>query len=117
MSKAKSIKGTTQNWESGKLGSDIEHAKPAGAKLEAALEAALEMKLISIRLPVPLINQLKIIAKYHAIGYQPMMRDVLTRFAGHEMIDIMRQLEAQEIVEHTLSDADSPAARHMKDCA
>lgn len=114
----KKIKGSTQNWEIGKLGRDAEHVVSATAEEELALDSALELKPISIRMPTDLIRTLKIIAGVHGIGYQPLMRDVLSRFARAEMINILHQYKEQKNLEATLSDEDSPAARQLdKKCA
>ncbi len=61
-----------------------------------------------------LIKTLKLIASVHGIGYQPLMRDVLGRFARAEMSDLLRQLEDQKNFEATLADEDSPAAKQLK---
>ncbi|HET7268314.1 MAG TPA: hypothetical protein VFJ15_09405 [Oleiagrimonas sp.] len=47
-------------------------------------DEALELQMISIRLQKALIEDLKAIAKYHRIGYQPMVRDLLNRFVRSE---------------------------------
>ena len=83
----------------------------------AALDDALDLKLISIRLQKTLIDQLKLVARYHGIGYQPLIRDILNRFTGHELVNIVNQLQAQERAESTLSDKDSPAAKQLRDHA
>lgn len=67
-------------WDDRKLGADEEHVVRADAMHEAALDAALEMQSISIRLPKQLIRQYKMIAAHHGVGYQPLMRDVMARF-------------------------------------
>ncbi len=41
--------------------------------------------MISLRLPVQLVEDYKTIAADAGIGYQPLMRDILIRFAQHEM--------------------------------
>ncbi len=109
----KKIKGSTLNWESGKLGRNADYVVPATAEEELALDRALELKPISIRMPTELIRTLKVIAGVHGIGYQPLMRDVLGRFARAEMIDLLRQYEEQKNLEADLSDEDSPAARQL----
>jgi hypothetical protein len=111
------VKGTTENWESGKLGLSEEHSVPASEEEMAALDDALDLKLISIRLQKTLIDQLKLVARYHGIGYQPLIRDILNRFTGHELVNIVNQLQAQERAESTLSDKDSPAAKQLRDHA
>ena len=113
------IKGTTHNWESGRLGLSEDHAEPISAEemIELADGLDLELKPISIRLPKTLIKQLKFIAYMHGVGYQPLIRDILSRFSRHEIVDLVMQIEEQKEAEATLSDEDSPAARHLRDCA
>lgn len=118
MSQAKEkIKGTIRNWESGKLGESAEHMVSASDEEMLVLNKALELKPISIRLQMSLIDKLKIIAQYHGIGYQPLMRDVLNRFVRHELTSIIRELKEQQELEETFSDDDSPAAKFMRNCA
>ena len=80
-------------WETGQLGRDAAHVKRASAELEQAVDRALAMKLVSIRLPEPMIEALKAIAAHHGIGYQPMVRDLLGRFIASEIPAILSQLE------------------------
>ena len=82
-------------WESGELGRDLAHARRVPPELEAEVDRALAMKLISMRLPVPMIEALKAIAHHHGIGYQPMVRDLLGRFIASEIPAILSQLEHQ----------------------
>ncbi|NOZ37143.1 MAG: hypothetical protein GXP11_03555 [Gammaproteobacteria bacterium] len=118
MSNQTKVKGTAQNWESGKLGQDEAFAVAATPEEELALDVALGMKPISIRMPVKLIRDLKMIAGAHSIGYQPLMRDVLGRFAQAEMINLLRKYQERKELEAALSDEDSPLARHLdKKCA
>jgi predicted DNA binding CopG/RHH family protein len=83
MSKAK-IEDTAEAWESGQLGRDIEHAKPAPQALEAQIDESLGMQMISIRLPKDLIDDFKKIAECRGVGYQPLMREALQRFVVAE---------------------------------
>jgi len=64
--------------------------------LKAEIEAAFELQMISIRLQKALISELKFIADYRGIGYQPLMRDVLRRFTRAEMIQIANELQEQK---------------------
>lgn len=90
------IRGSAENWENGKLGVSRETAVLASKEETAAIErAAVGMQLVSMRLPKSLIGMLKEIAKHHGIGYQPMVRDLLTRFATSEIkIILAARLEA-----------------------
>lgn len=73
----------TGKWEDRTLGVSEEHAARV-PEAGAELDAAMELQLISIRLQKGLIDQLKEIASYHGVGYQPMIRDLLNRFAQSE---------------------------------
>lgn len=89
------IRGSAENWENGKLGLSHETAVVASEEETAAIERAVGMQLVSMRLPKALIEMLKEIAKHHGIGYQPMVRDLLTRFAKSEIkIILAARLEA-----------------------
>ena len=114
MTGQKNIKGTTQNWENGKLGRNEEFTVEASLEDELALDNALGLKPISIRMQKTLIDTLKMIATHHGIGYQPLMRDVLTRFARAEVRDILIGIENQKSLESALSDEDSPAVKHLQ---
>jgi hypothetical protein len=110
-------KGSIGNWEKGKLGLSEEHAVEASPEEMAELDSALELKLISIRLQKQLIAKLKFIAAYNGVGYQPLIRDIMNRFASHEIVTIARKIQEEKEAEATLTEDDSPAARFMRDCA
>mgnify|MGYP003450604730 CR=1 FL=1 len=78
------IEGTEYAWETGLLGQSEEHVKVAGRIDEGLINDALGLQLISIRLQKTLIDDLKLIAKMHGLGYQPLVRQILTRFADAE---------------------------------
>ena len=65
------------------------------------------MKLVSIRLPIPLIETLKAIAGHHGIAYQPMIRDLLMRFARSEFQQIHAELNSR-MEEAQSTDESSP---------
>jgi hypothetical protein len=81
------IPGSAEHWESGKLGLNNATAKVVTQAEAAAVDraAGLNMHPISIRLPVELISQMKEIAEHHGIGYQPLIRDVIQRWAVNEL--------------------------------
>lgn len=85
----KRIAGTDEAWDSRELGADPAHAKVAGAEHAAALEDALGLQSISIRLPRQLIETYKLIAGHHGIGYQPLMRDILQRFVPEGLKEVV----------------------------
>lgn len=83
-----------EKWEDGTLGASAEHAVRV-PEASAALDEAMELQLISIRLQKSLIENLKAIAAYNGIGYQPMIRDLLNRFAVCETKQILRDQAAE----------------------
>lgn len=91
----KKIASTPEAWEEGVLGNDESYAK-VSAQAQSEIDSALELQLISIRLQKSLIDKFKIIALKNGIGYQPLMKQVLTRFADAEMNLIMNEMIAKE---------------------
>jgi hypothetical protein len=96
------IAGTDAAWESRQLGASAAHAQVAGAEHLAALDGALGLQSISIRLPKELIESYKLIASHHGIGYQPLMRDILQRFVKDGL---------KEVVEHQTKKSEQAEAR------
>lgn len=91
MSKQTKIEGTTEAWESRELGMEDEFAKLATNVDHDAVDDALELQMISIRLQKSLIEDFKIIAQLNGIGYQPLIRQILKRFADCEKKKILRE--------------------------
>ncbi len=84
---------TKQPWEN--FDDDLEsRASPAPDSAKAELEDALELQMVSIRLQKSLIANLKQIAEYHGVGYQPLIRDLLTRFTKSELGSIVADIES-----------------------
>jgi hypothetical protein len=69
----------------GEIAMALEVNDAAPVELESAVDEALAMQLISIRLPKRLIDDLKLIANKEGLGYQPLMRRVLVRFVSAEL--------------------------------
>ncbi len=88
-------------WETGALGQSAEHVRVATDAEMREVDDALELQMISIRLQKGLLDALKEIAKHHGVGYQPMIRDLLNRFARSEI---------QTILQDRLSSLDDSAA-------
>jgi predicted DNA binding CopG/RHH family protein len=84
------IEGTADAWENRDLGASAVHVGVASAEHEFALDRALDLQSISIRLPKQLIDQYKLIAHFHGVGYQPLMRDILARFVPGALQEIMQ---------------------------
>lgn len=91
MSTTQKILDTPENWENGILGESFEHAAVVSEEETKAIENALGLQMISIRLQRSLLNDLKEIARFHGIGYQPMIRDLLGRFARSELRNVLKK--------------------------
>jgi predicted DNA binding CopG/RHH family protein len=68
-------------WDDRELGASMEHAEIVPNSFSAEVDEQLSLQAISIRLPKSLLRDLKDIASRYEIGYQPMVRDLLSRFA------------------------------------
>ena len=89
-------------WEHGTLGQDEQFAVRANKEAEEALNEALGLQMISVRLQTSLIEDLKFIAKINGIGYQPLLRDALCRFARNEKKNIMMEMLERKHLENAL---------------
>ena len=78
---ADKITSDAEAWDNGTLGQDEKFAVRTSQEAENALNEALGLQMISVRLQKSLIEDLKFIAKINEVGYQPLIRDVLFRFA------------------------------------
>lgn len=85
MSREAKIPDTDEAWDSLQLGDDEAHVKKyEGADVESFIDDALDLQPISIRLQKSLIEDFKAIGSLHGVGYQPLMRQALRRFADAE---------------------------------
>lgn len=109
MKAERKIPGTEEAWEKGDLGADANFVAVAENVDQSAIDAALELQPISIRLQKSLIDDFKLIAQLHGIGYQPLMRQVLTRFADSEKKRILRQFVAGVQERRDAEDAEAEA--------
>lgn len=104
-----------EEWDSGALGRDESHVKKADASFEKNLDEALGLQMISIRLHKKLLEELKFIAVAHGVGYQPLIKDVLSRFAKSEIQEIIRcTIERKKIEEQKLQKEASKPTRQRK---
>lgn len=113
MARSERGKVSVDAWEDGKLGRDEKFVKVAEAAEGDAVDEALGLKLISIRLPKKLINQFKLIGHFHGVGYQPLMRDIMERYARNEIMAILEEQAAmakEEKVQKTRGDKIKKAA-------
>jgi hypothetical protein len=91
---AKKIVGTPEAWEDGSLGREEEFVRVSKDVDDSALNEAAGLQPISIRLQKSLIEDFKMIAEINGIGYQPLIRQVLKRFADSEKRRILREKSA-----------------------
>lgn len=74
------------NWDDGFFGRSEDYAEAAPVEIEASIDESLDLQLISIRLQRTLIDDLKKIAKSEGLGYQPLMRQILTKFVNEKRL-------------------------------
>lgn len=69
--------GNKEFWET--VGTNKKNIKTASQEEQKKIDEVLGLQMISIRLPQVLINNLKHLAKDDGIGYQPYIRQLLTK--------------------------------------
>jgi predicted DNA binding CopG/RHH family protein len=69
----------TELWETRKLGASAEHAVSISEEEDKAIDDSLGLQAITMRLQKELVEQLKLLAKKEGLGYQPYIRQLLTR--------------------------------------
>lgn len=67
-------------WESGQLGASAEHARAVSPEKTKEIQDALGLQPVTVRLQKELVEQLKVLAKKEGLGYQPLIRHILTRY-------------------------------------
>ncbi|WP_369063305.1 hypothetical protein [Burkholderia gladioli] len=111
MAKKQRIESTPEAWDTGLLGADADHAQRVAPELDRQIEEALGRQMISIRLDRSLIESFKTLAEFHGVGYQPLMRDALQRFADAEMKAIVTgMVKSQKKQEEKAQASDEHAA-------
>ena len=81
MTGRETIESTEEAWDSRELGATEEFSAIAPDDVQILTDQHLDLQPISIRLEKSLIEDFKLIASIHGIGYQPLMRQILKRFA------------------------------------
>lgn len=71
-------------WESREVGADEQYVEVA-PDINKELDAVLDLHPISIRLQKSLVDNLKALAHLHGLGYQPLVRQILTRWVESEL--------------------------------
>lgn len=104
------IPASDEAWDERLLGADENHVKVAPTKFTDGIDEAAGMQLISIRLPRDLIEDYKLIASLNKdIGYQPLMRQILQRFADSEKSRILSAILEEKVREAAEQAAEAAA--------
>ena len=76
-----------EQWDSRELGADENFVEVVelDASQQKAIDEAVGLQMISIRLPKSLIDDFKFLGDVHNLKYQTLMRQSLARFAEYEM--------------------------------
>jgi predicted DNA binding CopG/RHH family protein len=96
--KEREVLTESKEWESGKRGRG---SAAATVEDEANLDKAMELQMISIRLPQAVVAKLKSMAKKEGIGYQPYTRQILIHHTQQEtgkLHDLEERLRSVEKV-------------------
>ncbi|MBP4059025.1 hypothetical protein [Aeromonas sp. Prich7-2] len=109
----KAILGTEDAWDSGVLGTDESYVAVSHHSTDDLINEALSLQPISIRLQKGLIDNLKTIAELNGIGYQPLVRQALTRFVDCEMKRIATEALAMKRKEEQWA-KESESANQLK---
>jgi len=88
------IESTIDAWDNRELGCDEAHVETVELN-EEMINESLALQMISIRLQKTLIEDLKMIGQLNGIGYQPLIRQVLKRFADSEKKQLLREQASQ----------------------
>ena len=99
---------------SGEIGEDMSSTKVASAETTQAINDALGLQMISIRLPKSVIEDFKVLAQIEGVGYQPLMRTALMRYAECESKRVMREYAAQRELEKKAATATSNATKTQR---
>lgn len=74
-----------KQWDRKELGASAEHVRKSSKEREEEVDEKLGLKMISIRLQAELIEKMKTLAERDGIGYQPLIRQVLNRYANENI--------------------------------
>ncbi|WP_380179352.1 hypothetical protein [Kalamiella sp. sgz302252] len=95
------ISPSDEAWESGELGRSEAHVRVSALShhpdFDVQINEAPELQPISIRLNKSLIEDLKMIAELSGLGYQPLIRQILTRFTDCEKKRILQEVHSAEM--------------------
>jgi hypothetical protein len=89
MNQTAKIESTEEAWEDGTLGATEAHIVRAPTAMQRQVDEALGLQAISIRLPKATIEAYKNLAAVHGVGYQPLMREAIVRWADAELKQLL----------------------------
>lgn len=112
MSDRETIESRKEEQDSREPGATEEFAAIAPNDVQALTDGRVDFQPISIRLEKSLVEDFKLIASMYGIGYQPLMRQILKRFADSEKKQILR--EAASKMKSMRKEALRGAASKMK---
>jgi uncharacterized protein (DUF4415 family) len=78
------------------VGESEQFVAPAKEQLDKSIDDALGLQPISIRLQKDLIENLKGLAQLNGLGYQPLIRQILTRWVDCELKHVLKEKLASE---------------------
>ncbi len=90
------IPSTDEAWDNRELGADEAFVEVVKAS-DLQVDASAGTQLISIRMGVSMIEELKLIAGINGIGYQTLMKQVLGRFVESEKKVIWNQIVSKQL--------------------
>jgi len=74
-------------WESGELGDSIPHARAVSTAHAAAVDEALGLQAVDIRLPKQLLDDLDLIASEQGLARPALIRRVLAQFVAAQLAE------------------------------
>lgn len=95
-------------WETRQLGASAKHIKVLSDEETKEIDEGLGLQLISMRLSKTLIEQFKELSKLEGIGYQPLIRKVLTQYAEankHKLDSLLSVSQAADKAEKLFNQA------------
>ncbi len=99
------------HWETGDLGTSDKHVRRSSKGAERDVDDAMGLQMISLRLQKDLLDKLKWIASHHRVNYQPMIRDVLARWARSEFLSIADQMRHESLAREAIAAAKRAARK------
>lgn len=97
-------------WEDRTIGAQEEFAEVA-PDISVELDSALDLHPISIRLQKSLVDNLKALAQLNGLGYQPLIRQILTRWVDCELKQMVAAQAAAKVAAAAAADEAIEAAR------